>query len=73
MRAYVIPAFGLENLTLADREYLPRGVRARHPRQRHPRVVLPAGHQQVDLHTTVVPFPANELLARGGTYSLTCN
>jgi hypothetical protein len=26
-----------------------------------------------DLHTTVVPFPATELEARGGSYSLTCN
>ncbi len=31
-----------------------------------------AGKQQVDLHTTVNPFPATELEARGGSYTLTC-
>ena len=31
-----------------------------------------AGKQQVDLHTTVVPFPATELEGRGGSYTVTC-
>ena len=31
-----------------------------------------AGKQQVDLHTSIVPFPATELEARGGTVTLTC-
>jgi hypothetical protein len=31
-----------------------------------------AGKQQVDLHTTIVPFPATELEARGGSVTLTC-
>jgi hypothetical protein len=31
-----------------------------------------AGKQQVDLHTTVVPFPVTEVEARGGSYTVTC-
>jgi hypothetical protein len=31
-----------------------------------------AGKHQVDLHTTVVPFPATEVEARGGSYTVTC-